>query len=193
MPGGDTEPLDELAGGARPDPEVLVVGHVTKPHGTKGEVFVWPLTDSPDQVFAPGTEMLLGDEEGRASTPESWVRIESQRPFKRGVLVRFEGYGDRSAVEPLAARYLLLPIERLEPLDADEVFYHQLLGLRVVTKAGEEVGVVREVYETEPAPLLEVKGDGKLHLIPYTRRVVREVDPDGGQLVIQPPAGLLDL
>lgn len=191
--GGDAERSDDLASGARPDPEVLVVGHVTKPHGTKGEVFVWPLTDSPDQVFAPGTEMLLGNGEGHVSTPESWVQVGSQRPFKRGVLVRFEGYGDRTAVEPLAGRYLLVPIERLEPLREDEVFYHQLLGLRVVTKAGDDVGVVREVYETEPAPLLEVRGDGKVHLIPFTRRVVRNVDPDGGQLVIQPPAGLLDV
>ena len=45
-------------------PEWLVVGQISKPHGNKGEVFVWPLTDSPDAVFAEGRELLLGDTEG---------------------------------------------------------------------------------------------------------------------------------
>jgi 16S rRNA processing protein RimM len=53
---------------------------------------------------------------------------------------------------------------------------------------------VREVYETEPADLLEVEADGgKAHLIPFAERIVREVDAAGGRLVIDPPAGLLDL
>jgi ribosomal 30S subunit maturation factor RimM len=39
-------------------PEHLVVGHVTKPHGTKGELFVWPLTDRVEDVFEPGRELL---------------------------------------------------------------------------------------------------------------------------------------
>ena len=55
------------------------------------------------------------------------------------------------------------------------------------------VGQVREVYELEPAHLLEVKGDGKLHLIPFTEQVVKEVDVEHRRVVIEPPAGLLEL
>lgn len=179
--------------GATREPEHLVVGHVSKPHGTKGELFIWPLTDTPDVVFAPGEELLMGDEKGGLGDAPLTVTVATSRSFKKGVLVRLEGYEDRTAVEPFARRYLLAELERLQPLEEGELFYHQLLGLQVVTVEGEVVGTVREVYETEPTHLLEVRGDGKNHLIPYARNIVKRVEVDEGRLVIKPPPGLLEI
>jgi 16S rRNA processing protein RimM len=175
-------------------PTHLVVGHITKPHGTKGEVFVWPLTDSVDSVYAPAQEVLIGDEHGRLAAEAGSLVVESARDFKRGLLVKFKGRADRNAVEELGNRYLLVPIEQVEPRAADEVYYHELLGMRVVTREGEEVGEVSEVYETEPAHLLEVKGTGgRVHLIPFAERIVKQVDAEARQIVIKPPPGLLEL
>lgn len=181
------------AAGGRAEPEFLVVGQVTKPHGTKGEVFVWPLTEDPQELFAEGEELILGDAEGGVDEASTMLRVESVREFKRGLLVKWEGYGDRTAVTPLGGRYLLVPTGRLAPLEEGEVYYHQLLGLEVVTVEGEVVGRVREVYETEPAHLLEVKGPEKVHLIPFVKRIVQRVDLDAGRLVIKPPPGLLEI
>jgi ribosomal 30S subunit maturation factor RimM len=50
------------------DPAYLVVGHLSKPHGTRGELVVWPLTDRPDEVFAPGRRLLLGTDAGEWGT-----------------------------------------------------------------------------------------------------------------------------
>jgi 16S rRNA processing protein RimM len=176
-------------------PTHLVVGHVTKPHGTKGEIFVWPLTDNMDEVFAEGRALLVGDQQG-ALDPEyaDPVIVETTRPFKRGLLVKLAGRDDRDAVEELAQRYLLAPLEALKPLEEDEVYYHQLLGMQVVTSEGQVVGGVREVYETYPAHMLEVKSDeGKVHLIPFADRIVKKVDVENGQIVIKPTPGLLDI
>jgi 16S rRNA processing protein RimM len=176
-------------------PTHLVVGHITKPHGTKGELFVWPLTDQVSEVFAEGRALLIGDEHGQLAGEETnSLVIESSREFKRGVLVKFENLHDRSVVEPLSQRYLLAPMAELAPPGEDEVYYHQLLGLKVVTKDGQTVGSVREVYETHPAHLLEVKGeDGKLHLIPFADRIVKQVDVESGLIVIKPTPGLLEI
>jgi 16S rRNA processing protein RimM len=180
--------------GGRAAPEHLVVGHITKPHGTKGELFVWPLTDRPDDVFAPGHPLLLGDEDGVVDADGPTVVVATVRPFKRGLLVGFEGLESREDADELAQRYLLLPVAAVPPLKDGEVFYHDLLGMSVETVSGEPVGRVREVYETEPHHLLEVKSDaGKLHLIPFAERFVREVDVSGRKLVIDPPHGLLEL
>lgn len=186
-------PEDSRAG--QEEPRHLVVGHISKAHGTRGEVFVWPLTDSPDEVFAPGEEVrvALPDGEPEPDPEEAPLIVERQRPFKRGLLVKFEGLDDRTTVEPLAGRYVTVPVERLAPLEEGEVYYHQLLGAEVVTVDGEVVGRVREVYETEPAHLLEVIGDGRVHLIPFTERVVKEVDVERRRVVIEPPAGLLEI
>lgn len=181
------------AAGGRAEPEYLVVGQVTKPHGTKGEVFVWPLTEDPEDIFAVGEELILGDAEGGVGEEPLTVQVEQVREFKRGLLVKLVGYADRTAVTPLGGRYLLVPVDRLAPLEEGEVYYHQLLGLEVVTVDGEVVGRVREVYETEPAHLLEVKGPEKLHLIPFVQRIVKEIDLEAGRMVINPPPGLLEL
>lgn len=182
------------SGADRGAPGRLVVGHISKPHGTRGELFIWPLTDRPAEVFAEGRELFLGDEEGTTEGEFEKIAIERSRPFKRGVLIKLKGHEDRNAVEPYARRYLLASFDELAPLEEGEVFYHQLLGLEVETVEGERVGRVREVYETEPAHMLEVVGEGgKLHLIPFSEQVVRKVDVDVGRVVIKPPPGLLSL
>jgi 16S rRNA processing protein RimM len=108
--------------------------------------------------------------------------------------VRFEGVAGREAAEALARLYLLAPADALPPLDDDEVFYHELLGMRVETSTGQAVGRVREVYETDPHHLLEViDDDGKSRLVPFAARIVKQVDRSGRRLVIDPPEGLLDL
>ena len=89
-------------------PTHLVVGHITKPHGTKGEVFVWPLTDSVDAVFADDNELLLGDEHGKLDADGASLVVESTRGFKRGLLVKFRGMSDRNDVEELYNRYLMV-------------------------------------------------------------------------------------
>lgn len=175
-------------------PEHLVVGHVANAHGTKGELFVWPLTDSPDDVFAEGMALLLGSEDGVLDADSEQLIVAERRPFKRGELIRFEGVDDRSTAEELAGRYLLLESAVLPPPEEGELYYHQLLGMSVETVEGAAVGRVREVFETEPHHLLEVKSDdGKLHLIPFAERIVRQIDLEGGRLVIEPPPGLLEL
>jgi len=176
-------------------PPFLVVGHLNKAHGTKGELVVWPLTDHPESTFAPGVVLLLGDASGDRPDPFlPPVVIESVRPFREGFLVRLVGTTDRSGAESLRGRYLLRPFEEAEGVAAGEVFYHQLLGMLVETRDGQEVGRVSEVFELDSADLLEVEGpDGKTVLVPFTKQVIVEVDVDGGRMVIDPPEGMLDL
>jgi 16S rRNA processing protein RimM len=171
-----------------------VVGHITKPHGTRGELLVWPLTDRPESVFSPGAELLVGDAEGGLGSEPMTVVVAGSRRFKRGLLVKLEGAGDRDRAEDLAGRYLLAPVAALEPLDEGEVFYHQLLDLAVELMDGTVVGTVREVFEAQPADLLEIQLEGgRVVLVPFTERIVKQVDMTVGRLVIDPPAGLLEL
>lgn len=181
--------------GARPnEPEHLVVGQISKAHGTKGEVVVWPLTDRPDAVFVEDAELLLGEAEGIPGNAWESLTVESVRPFKKAFLVQFSGIEDRRDVEEYIGRYLLVPFSQVAPLEEGEVFYHQLLGLNVVTVDGLDVGSVREVFDTDPTHLLEVKEEsGKVRLIPFAAHIVKQVDVAGGRIVIDPPAGLLEI
>ena len=180
-----------MTGDGSQSPEFLVVGHVTKAHGTKGEIFVWPLTDRPEQVFGPGRTVAVEPSADPDAESFDALTIESVRPFKRGLLVKFDGFDDRDAVEGLSQRYLQIPIGEVAPLEEGEVFYHQLIGLEVVTAEGEKVGTIREVYETGPTHLLEVRTLTGQVLVPFTERIVKKIDVEGGVITIKPPPGLI--
>lgn len=178
----------------RDDPRFLVVGHLSKAHGTKGELYVWPLTDHPEGIYAPGVVLPMGPEDADEPDPDlPPLRIEQARPFKRGFIVAFGGVTDRQAAEALRGNYLFQPFDVLEPLAEGEVFYHQLLGMEVFTIDGDRIGEITEVYELHPADLLEVsRPEGSL-MIPFLPHIVVDVDVETRRMTIDPPAGLLDL
>ena len=178
---------------ARSEPSHLVVGHINKAHGTRGELFVWPLTDHPESTFASGVLVFLASEGGERPDPSQPVlTIEGVRPFRRGYLVRFAGVADRTQAEALRGRYLLRPRNELREPEEGEVFYHQLLGMRVVTTSGEELGEIVEVYELHPADLLEIRGPRGLIHLPFLASLVRSTDPEEGLMIVEPPEGLLE-
>ena len=177
----------------------LVVGRIGKAHGVKGEVAVEVRTDDPDARFAAGTR-LSTEPPGRG--PLTVVRT---RPHSGRLLVVFEGVTDRTAAEALRGTLLTVDSADSAPLDDPDEFYdHELLGLAVVTVDGQEVGEVVDVLHPPGPDLIVVRlGDGsgvpaddsagREALVPFVRAIVPSVDVPGGRLVVDPPAGLLDL
>jgi 16S rRNA processing protein RimM len=187
---------EHLRAGERTAESALLVGRIRKPHGIRGDLFVWTETDRPEAVFQPGRRLLLGDDAGRL-TGEA-LTVERARPFKDGVLLKTVEYTTRAEpLEQLRGQTLYIRRDEAAPLAEDEVFYHDLIGLRVVAH-GEPVGVVREVYETPGADLLVVRrgAEGSAEqevLIPFVRDMIRRLDLGEGILEIEPPEGLLEL
>ena len=85
------------------------------------------------------------------------------------------------------------PLAELRPLGEGEVFYHDLLGMRVQSGDGEPIGEIAEVYELSPVHLLQVARESGTVLIPFARDMVRLLDREGRRLVMDLPDGLLDL
>ena len=176
------------------EPAFLAVGHVSRPHGTQGELFVQSLTDHPGDVFVPGVVLRLGDGVSGVPDPDlPPLRVDEVRPFQEGFLVCFGGVEDRNAADLLRGRYLLMERDRLPPLREGEVFFHQLPGMEVFTVGGTRVGEVTEVFELRPADLLEVRTEKGTVLIPFLKPMVQGVDVAGKRIVIDPPEGLLDI
>ena len=174
-------------------PQNLVVGHLNKAHGTKGEIFIWPLTDHPESTFSPGVDLYLADASGHLPTDPPMLCIEASRAYRRGFLVRFEGVRDRRGSEGLLGRYVMRAMEELEELEEGETFYHDLLGMEVVTVGGEPVGEVIEIYELKPADLLEVRGPEKTFMIPYIAAMIQSVSVADNRIILDPPPGLLEV
>lgn len=163
-----------------------VVARIGKPHGLRGEVTVQVHTDSPEERFTPGT--------GFATEPDrGTLTLRSVRVHQQVYLLGFEGVPDRTAAESLRNTRLLLA-EDDETEDDDAWREEDLLGLTVVTTDGTVVGEVSALHTRDVQDLLEVRRpDGGEVLIPFVEELVPEVDEDAGRVVVDPPAGLLEL
>lgn len=168
----------------------LVVGRLRRPHGLKGDCAVFPLTDDPDGVFAPGRTVWVMDLAGRVVGGP--LVIERSRAYHREWLVVFRGHEQRSAVEAWGGHFLAAPAETLAPPAEGEVYLHELEGFVVQDGGGAPLGLVTGVLELPAGVTLEVQGSRREFLLPFRKEFVVELDREGRRLVVELPEGLLE-
>jgi 16S rRNA processing protein RimM len=177
-------------------PAFVVVGRVRKAHGIRGELVVESITDDPATHFAAGKRLLAGDPAG-ALAPADFpgpraLTIRRAVPFKGGWILRVEEITDRTAADEWRARYLLVPGTDVTPPREDQIYYHELVGLRVERGDGAELGEVEALYEVPQGLVLDVRTPRGLVMLPYRPEVVTSVDVGRRALVVNPPAGLFE-
>lgn len=172
-------------------PARLVVGRVVRPHGIHGEVLVQVLSDAPER-FSPGAKLAAGDPEDPPATGLLDLEIVAGRLHQGRMLLRLAGYKDRDAVERLRGLLLSIPFEEARPLEDDEFWPHQLVGLQVVDQEGRHRGVVAEVLPGAAQDLLAVRRpDGGTALVPAAAALVT-VELEARRVVVQALPGLLE-
>ena len=166
----------------------LVVGRIGRAHGIRGEVGVEVRTDDPDARFAVGASLIT------EPADRGPLRVGATRWHSGRLLVDFAGVADRTAAEALRGTLLLVEVDESErPDDPDEFYDHQLVGLRVVSTTGDEVGEVADVLHLPAQDVLAIKrADGAEILVPFVKELVPTVDLDASRLTVEPRPGLLD-
>ena len=172
------------------DARHLVVGRLRKPHGLKGDLTLFPITDDPEAVFAPGRSVWLVGLDGE--TVAGPVTIERSRSYHREWLVKFAGAERREDIDPWRGLFLAVPADQLAPPEGDEVYLHELDGFAVRLPDDTALGLVTAVYELPAGLMIEVQGPKREFLLPYRKEFVRQVDRAGRRLVVTPPAGLIE-
>jgi 16S rRNA processing protein RimM len=157
---------------------------------------VEPITDAPDAIFASGRRVFAGTASGDLAPNRAELHVASSRPFHEGFLVGFAEVSDRNVAETWRGRYLLLPADELPPPGDEEIYVHELPGMRVVLASGEAVGVVEETYELPQGLAIDVRREPPREretvLMLYDERTIASVDRDARVIVVTPPEGLLE-
>ena len=167
--------------------EWLAVGRVRRPHGIHGDVVADIETDFPERIVA-GMEVGVGDD-----APERRLTLDNVRLHKGGWLLSFLGISTVEEAETLRDRWLFLPEQGRAELPENFYYDHELVGARCRLPDGRDVGVVTEVVHGPGNALLSVRRpDGGEGLVPFVSPIVVRVDSVAGEVVIDPPAGLLD-
>ncbi len=124
------------------EPWDLVIGQVVAPFGINGQVKVRPETDSPER-FRLLDRVCLELPSGE----QRLARIEAARVSSKGVTVHFRGCHDRGQAEALRGAWVKIRHSMALPLSEGSYYLHQIVGLRVFTVDGRDLGEVTEVIQ----------------------------------------------
>lgn len=166
------------------EPRFITVGQIIKPHGVRGEVAVEILTDFPGR-FALLEEVYLDEDNPRP------VPLESVRFHKGRALLKLGGWDDRTAAETLRNEMILVPIDEAMPLDPDQYYQEDLIGLEVWTTDDEYLGDVADILETGANDVFIVHGDRGEILLPAIEDVVQWIDLEENRMVVELMEGLI--
>ena len=169
--------------------DLVMIGEVVKPHGIKGEIKVYLFSEKP-QNFKHYKEIFLrGPSE---SSTESFKVVKSREQGKLSIL-QLEKIETREAAEDLQGRNIWINKADLPALDSGEYYWQQLNGLIVVTDEGQEIGRVTKLFNTTAHDIMIVASRGHEFMIPVQSDIIRDIDEQGGKIIISPPPGLLDI
>ena len=86
------------------------------------------------------------------------------------LIARLKGLDDKDAAREFLNAVIAVDRERLPTLDKGEFYWHQLVGMKVLSNydnALTDLGEVIELMETGSNDVLVVRSAGKEHLIPW--------------------------
>ncbi len=161
------------------NPERLAIGVIVAPHGTHGDVKMQLWTHFPDHIQEI-ERVFLGDE----LRPR---RLRHVRLSRGLAIMSLHGVTTREMAEELRGTVIRIDRSQAMPLDEDEFYHFELIGLDVVTESGDRLGSLAEIIETGANDVYVVRDDeGKETLIPALKDVVPEIDLEQHRMVVRP-------
>lgn len=153
----------------------------------RGELRFFPYA-LPCPTLQKGLTILLQREDGDTRP----LTVESVRQHAPFLLIRFQEVTSLEQAQELHNAVVSVEERWLAPVREGEFYYYQVIGLKVLTTTGEDIGRIAQVFFSGGHDVWVVRQGKKEHLIPVIENIVRSIDIVGGQVVIEPMEGLLD-
>lgn len=127
-------------------------------HGITGEVRL--------KLFCRSVDSLR--EHGSFTAGGRTLTLKSLRPDKAGAVARFAEVSDRNAAEAMRGTVLAVPRASLPALAEGEYYHADIIGMAVVSVAGEPVGTVTAIENYGAGDVLDIAlPDGKSVMVPF--------------------------
>jgi 16S rRNA processing protein RimM len=165
-----------------PEPDFFVVGRVLRAWGIRGDVKIAPFTDRPED-FKQYRSILVGPQR------KSYA-VKSFRPYQGNWLLHLVGVESRNDAETLRGQEILIEAAQ-RPRQEGEFYAREVIGLKVRTIAGEELGEVAEILVTGANDVYVVNGPRGEILLPARVEVIKGIDVAAGTMTVELLPGLL--
>lgn len=161
----------------------LLIGVLGRPHGVQGALKIRTYSDEVEH-FLRLREFCL-EKDGRRAT----VRVREMKLHGSTPVAFLEGVNTPEDAQMYTGWQIRVPRDHAAPLEADEYYFADLVGVSVDSDAGHH-GTVVAVVEAPQAPLLEVQLDdatAKPVFVPFMRVYVRSVDTAAKRIMLETP------
>lgn len=164
---------------SEPPSGYVAIARILGARGVRGDVNIEPLAGG--GVLAAGRAVRIAGRDSRIERVSGSGRL----------FVKLEGIDNREAAASLREEYIVVRESDLERLPEGVYYRFQLVGLRVVTTDGRDLGLVTDVVSAKENDVFVVVGASGENLIPVIEDVVREINLGGGIVKIETVPGLL--
>lgn len=154
--------------------KLLEAGQIVNTHGIQGEVKIVPWADSAEFLCSFDTVYI----------DEKPVKFLSAKPHKKNVIARLEGVKDINDAMRLKNKVVSIDRDQVELPDGRH-FLADLMGLEVRdAETGAVLGKIVEIL-TPPSHEVYVVHGEKQYMIPAVDEFVKEVDVEGGFMLVK--------
>lgn len=161
--------------------EEFQIGVITQTHGIRGEVKVFPTTDEVTR-FKKLKEVIADTGKSRQT-----LHIVQVKFFKQFVILKFQEYDDINQVEFLKNAKLIVSRDHAIKLTKNEYYIADLIGIKVITDAGEELGSISDVLQTGANDVYVI--DDEL-MVPAIKECILDVNLEDGIMKVHLLEGL---
>lgn len=166
--------------------DLVALGRIVRSQGRDGRLKLRLYEKGPTGFT--GTTMYIRRDHG-----DEAFEVEDLALDRNAYFLKLKGVETLEAADALAGREVFAAERDFRGLGPGRYYDFQVLGRRVRTRDGAEVGVVTGVLEAGgPLVLVVGRAAGEV-FVPFHEAIVVKVDPEAGEIVIDPPDGLLDL
>ncbi|MGH8250993.1 MAG: ribosome maturation factor RimM [Steroidobacteraceae bacterium] len=155
-----------------------MLGRIAGPFGVRGWVKVISFTDPLEQIL----DYPLWRADLAGISGQELRHVESRRHGK-GLVVRLEGIGDRTAAEALARPELWIERREMPALKDGEYYRADLVGFEVVNVGGQRLGRVEHFLDLPANAVMVVVGERE-HWLPLGPQQLFRVDLGRGRITV---------
>jgi 16S rRNA processing protein RimM len=166
------------------EPAFLEIGRIRASHGVRGGMRIQILCDDPYR-FIKLKQVFVGPER----IP---FRVLEVRLFDKQALLRLSGISSPEEVAPWREAFVYVSAVDIERLKPGEYYHHQILGLKVISDQGEELGEITEIIQTGSNDVYAVIKDQQELLLPALKDVILAIDLGQQIMTVHIPEGLRD-
>ncbi len=161
--------------------DAVEVGRILDAWGIKGWFRILPYSADPEALFSSKRWFLLPAEKGEKTfSGVGRLKIKEAKSHSDSVVAAAHEVDTRETAELLRGARIFISRASFPSAQSDEYYWVDLLGLTVVNRQGESMGVVRDLLSTGPQTVLvlgyEVDGKPLERMIPFVAAFIDDVD-----------------